>query len=271
MTESSLSLARLRRRLERIEPRREATPAGLFGCGHEGVDGWLGGGLARGRLHEVFADEAGEASAGAGFAALLGLQAGSGRPLFWLRTEAVERQAGRLYATGLEELGIAPAALLLGLVADETALLRAANDAARCAGLGALIVECWGSARMLDLTASRRLMLAAEASGVTILLLRVAAQAAPSAADTRWRVAAAPSRPLEADAPGHPTFDIELLRRRAGPAGQTWRVEWDRDRLAFQDPGALFVEEAPLSGAGLSVAADRAAADHEAAPLRHRA
>ena len=68
----------------------------------------------------------------------------------------------------------------------------------------------------------------------------MAAAESPSVADTRWRVAAAPSVPL-ADgtpdgAPGHPVFDIELLRRRAGPAGVTWRVEWNRERRAFQDP-----------------------------------
>ena len=76
-----------------------------------------------------------------------------------------------------------------------------------------------GKCPALDLTASRRLALAAEQSGVTLFLLRLEAQPVPSAADTRWTVGAAPSRSLEADAPGPPMFEIELLRRRAGPAG----------------------------------------------------
>lgn len=237
MHDSSSALTRLRRQLERIEPRREAAPAGLIALGHAPADKALGGGLARGRLHEVFAEE-GEAGSGAGFGALLGLRASEGRPLLWLRTEGAQKHNGRLHAGGLGELGLDPAALLLALAPDEAALLHAAGEATRCAGLGALLVECHGPMRGLDLTASRRLMLAAEASGVTVLLLRVAGQPAPTAADTRWRAAAAPSRALEAEAPGAPMFEAELLRRRAGPPAGPWRLEWDRDRLSFREPEA---------------------------------
>ena len=45
------------------------------------------------------------------------------------------------------------------------------------------------------LTATRRLMLSAETSGVTVLSVRIGAEPAPSAAATRWGVAAAPSTP----------------------------------------------------------------------------
>jgi protein ImuA len=86
------------------------------------------------------------------------------------------------------------------------------------------------------LTASRRLVLAAEQSGVTLFLLRLDAEPVPSAADTRWAISAAPSQALEAKAPGAPMFEIELLRRRAGPSGMRWRLEWNRDRLIFREP-----------------------------------
>jgi len=181
-------------------------------------------------------------------------------PVLWLRTEAAERQSGRLHATGLRELGLDPATLVMALVPDEVVLLRAAADAARCPGLGVLMMEAWGRAPALDLTATRRLQLAAETSGATVLLLRVAGQAQPSAAATRWEVAACPSTPLPADAPGRPAFLIELQRRRGGPSGQRWRVEWDRDTLQFN--------AAPLSGAGLSLVADRTAAGDSSAPVR---
>ena len=254
MPESVASLSKLRRRLARMESVRPADVGARVATGCAAIDDWLGGGLGRGRLHEVMAAEREDAGSVAGFAAMLALRAGEGRPLLWLRTEAAERQSGRLYATGLGELGLDGGAVLVGLVADDSALLKAANDAARCAGVGALLVECWGDPRPLDLTATRRLMLAAEASGVTVLLLRMAAAESPSVADTRWRVKAAPSVPLadgtEAGAPGHPVFEIELLRRRAGPAGVTWRVEWNRERREFQEPAA-----APLPGAILPVAA----------------
>jgi protein ImuA len=253
MAESHASLARLKRRLARLE-RAQPRDVARVATGHPGVDAWLGGGIGRGRLHEIVAEESGDAAVAAGFGALLALRAGEGKPLLWLRTEAAERQGGKLYAGGLVELGIDGSGVVLGLVADDVALLKAANDAARCAGVGALLVEAWGDPRALDLTATRRLMLAAEASGVTVLLLRVAAREAPSVADTRWGVRSAPSLPLadgtEQGAPGHPAFEIELLRRRVGPAGRTWRVEWNRERRVFQEPAA-----APLPGAVFPVAA----------------
>ena len=250
MPESSASLVRLRRRVARIEGARASGGAARFATGHTAIDAWLGGGLARGRLHEMLAEDGEDAGSLSGFAAMLALRIDAGKPLLWLRSEAAERQAGKLYATGLGEIGLSGDKVILGLLPDDAALLKAANDAARCAGLGTLIVEAWGEPKPLDLTATRRLMLAAEASGVTVLLLRAAARESPSVADTRWRIAPAPSAALAADAPGSPAFDLELLRRRAGPAGRRWRVEWNRERRAFQPSDGQ-----ALPGAVLPVAA----------------
>src|SRR3546814_8123632 len=87
------------------------------------------------------------------------------------------------------------------------------------------------------------------------------AEPMPSAADTRWQVRAAPSQALEANAPGHAALEIELLRRRAGPAGMRWRVEWNRDECIFREPA--------LSGAVVSLPFGRPAADKR--PLRRTA
>ena len=222
------------------------------------ADDWIAHGLGRGQLHELFAG-ADEGASLTGFAVALTLAAAA-TPILWLRTDRAQRDGGRLYATGLHELGLDPAALVLAVVEDEAALLRAAGDATRCPGFGTVVLEAWGRAPGIDLTATRRLQLAAEGSGVTALILRLDAQPVPSAAATRWRVAPCPSTPLDADAPGGPTFLIDLERRRGGHAGQRWRVEWDRDTQRFS--------AAPLSGAGLSLAADRPAARDPAAPLR---
>lgn len=227
------------------------------------ADDWLTQGLATAQLHEIYALDAEDGASGAGFGIANALAAGA-LPLLWLRTEACERAQGRLHATGLAELGLRADALLLGIVADEPALLRAAADAARCTGLGCVLIESVGRAPGLDLTATRRLMLAAEASGVTVLSLRVGAEPAVSAAATRWAVASATSTALDqgigGKAPGLPAYDVECLRRRGGPAGGRWRVEWDRNAKSFRG--------APLSGAGLSLAADRPAARYPAAPVR---
>lgn len=236
MRESVDHLAMLRRNLASIAGGERLSGNGRFATGHEALDATLGGGLARGRVHELFAAEADDSASAAGFAAMLALRAAEGAPILWLKGGEAERRGGRLHGPGLAELGGNPDRLVLSFAPDAKALLKSAADAARCAGLGALIVECWGKCPTLDLTASRRLALATEQSGVTLLMLRLEAEPVPSAADTRWAVSAAPSQALEANAPGRPQLEIELLRRRAGPSGMRWRLEWDRDRFTFREP-----------------------------------
>ena len=237
MRESVDHLATLKRNLASIAGGARLSGGKRIATGYPALDKALDGGLARGRVHELFAAEPDDAASATGFAAMLALRSvGRGSPIFWLRSEEGERLGGRLYAPGLVDLGGDPDSLVMGVVPDAKALLRGAADAARCSGLSALVGECRGKCPALDLTASRRLALAAEQSGVTLFLLRMEAEPVPSAADTRWAVAAAPSRALEANAPGVPTFEIELLRRRSGPAGMRWQLEWNRDRLAFREP-----------------------------------
>ncbi len=247
----SMSLSALRRRIAAIERRPPSDPLARVPLGIEPVDAALGGGLARARLHEMFAAEPADAGAASGFATMLaGRLCGDG-PIVWLREEAAQRTA-RLHAPGLMELGLDPGRMLLGIAADPLMLLRAAAEIVRCAEVAVAVIELWRQPRPLDLTASRRLAVAAEGSGVTPLILRIAAAPAPSAAHTRWRVAAAPSRPLEANAPGIPAVDVELIRQRGGSEGLHWRVEWDRDARLFR--------ESPLPGAVVPMAGHRSAA-----------
>jgi protein ImuA len=256
MHESVDPLAMIRRNLALIAGGRLLSADQRVATGHGSLDAALHGGLARGRVHELFAETSDDSASTAGFAAMLALRTvGRQAPTFWLRSDQAERHIGGVHASGLVELGGDPDGLVLGIAPDSKMLLRSAADAARCVGLKALIVECWGKCPELDLTASRRLALAAEQSGVTIFLLRLDAEPVPSAADTRWSVGAAPSQALEANAPGLPAFDIELLRRRAGPSGMRWRLEWDRDRLSFR--------ELALSGAVVSLLAGRPAAPND--------
>lgn len=236
MRDSPSIIAALRQRVGAIEGLRPQAEADRFAIGHAGFDARLGGGLLRGRLHELFAAGIDDAASAAGFALMLAAQASAHGPIMWLREDRAERRLGRLHGAGLAELGIDPWRVIMVVVPDETALLRAAGDAVRCPEVGMLLVEPWKAARGMDLTASRRLAIAAEASGVTTLLLRIEADPGPSAAQTRWGVRASPSTALEADAPGHPAFEVDLLRQRGGPAGFHHRLEWDRETLSFRDP-----------------------------------
>lgn len=232
---STRSLASLRQSLALAGLARALAPAELVGFGAPCLDEPLGGGIARAALHEVYAPAAADLAAATGFAAALALRAAGRRPLLWARQDFLDAETGRLHPPGLAELGLDPAQLLLVRARDGEGVLRAGAEAARCSALGAALIEPWGEPRQFDLTASRRLALAAEASGVMTLLLRVAAEPAPSAAGTRWLVRALPSRAREAEAPGDPAFSVRLLRHRGGLGEHEWRVEWNRDRRSFQD------------------------------------
>ena len=200
--------------------------------GVERLDAVLGGGLAQARLHEIWPAAADDAPSAAGFALMLALRASGGKgAIVWIGQE--KARTGMLYPPGLAELGIDPARLLFVTAPDEKALLRAAGDVVRSPAAAVAVIAPAGPAHLLDLTASRRLTLFAERSGTTALLLRTADPQAPSAATTRWRVAAAPSRALEANAPGHTAFRLDLLRQRGGAPSSGWQLEWDRDRTCF--------------------------------------
>ena len=225
-----------------------------FTLGAENVDAFLGGGLSRACLHEVHAPWGADGPAAAGFSLGLALRAAPGRPVFWVRQDVLEGEGGRLNGMGLAEFGVDPAALSLVRGKDAEAVLRAGVEAARCKSLGAALIEIFGAPRALDLTATLRLARAAEASGVTVFLLRIRAGEGaktgppPSAAASRWRARAQNSRALLANAPGAPCFSVTLQRHRGSAADRSWRLEWQRDRGLFHEapdgvsatlPGAL--------------------------------
>lgn len=248
------ALHALRGKIARIERHRPVDAPVLASLGVDDVDRALGGGLARGRLHELFAIEREDAAGAAGFATMLAcLMLPDGAPVLWLRQEETERRDGRLHAPGLAEIGLDPARLVLAVLPDPVTLLRAAADVVRCAEVGAVVIELWSNPRALDLTASRRLAVAAEASGVTALMLRAQAEPAPSAAQTRWAVRTAVSTALDAQAPGHTVLDIALLRQRGRPSGGRWLLEWHREQARF---GQTLASAAAASGA-VATAAER--------------
>jgi protein ImuA len=231
MSCESPSLAALKQRLAGYVP---AVPPTRFALGADPLDAVLCGGLQRARLHEIWPAEALDLPTATGFALMLAARTSeTGGPIIWIAEEKGERHRGALYPPGLSELGIDPARILFVHTPDAQALLRAAGDVTRSPVAGAAVIVPAGPMPSLDLTATRRLTLFAEQSGVTALLLRVADPQAPSAAATRWRVRAASSTVLEANAPGAPAFTLDLLRQRGGAPSYGWRLEWDRDRAHF--------------------------------------
>ncbi|KAF0227107.1 MAG: hypothetical protein FD175_2869 [Beijerinckiaceae bacterium] len=212
-------------------------------------------------LHEFYAATHMDAACLTGAALMLG-QAVKPVPYLWVRHGDGDREAGSPCPAGLRELNTDPAQAILVLSRDPASALQAALEGARTPRLGAVIVELWGAAPAYDLTASRRLALAARASSVSVLVARVAASPTPSAAETRWRVRAAPSRALAANAPGNPAFEMTLLRARNGQEGLCYCVEWDRDAHKLVSrflPGIddALIQPAPLSGTVVPVSFNR--------------
>jgi protein ImuA len=236
-TARTSTLANLRGRIERIEAHGETCALQRAPLGHAAADATLRGGLALAAVHEVFA-EGHQSGAATGFIAALAGRIAARRPLLWVRQDFSEIESGALSMSGLGELGLDPRHVVTVRAADADNALRSAADALACDALGCVVLEVFGEARQLDLVASRKLTLAAQASGVTALLLRLAATPHPSTAETRWIVRAAHSPPAAAgSAWGAPMFDAELVRHRHGPVGR-WIMEWKCDECLFTEPSA---------------------------------
>ena len=239
------TVAALRGSIERIEAHGETYSPRRVALGHADADATLQGGLALGATHEVFADAGRQSAAATGFVAGLASRAAARRPLVWIRQDFTEIESGAVSMSGLAELGLDPRLLVTVRAADVEVALRTAADALACDAVGVVVLEVWGEARQLDLIASRKLTLAAQASGATCLLLRMAAEPQPSTAETRWIVRAAHSPPAAissssaslCSAWGAPLLDAQLVRNRHGPVGR-WIMEWKCDECLFSEPAA---------------------------------
>jgi len=146
-----------------------------------------------------------------------------GRPLLWVQERMAILEAGRIYPPGLPFPGIIHVE-----ARDARAALWAMEEGLRCAALGAVIGELWGDPKALDFTATRRLAVAAEKSGVAAWLVRLGGSANLSGARMRWRVASAPSlaNMFDPRAPGAAAWDAELFRARGFAPGR-WAVAHD--------------------------------------------
>jgi len=218
-----------------------------FSLGHAAADAALGP-LRRHALHEIVA-AAHQAPAATGFVAGL-IARLERRPVVWLRQDSAGAEGGELYAPGLAAFGLDPDRVLAVRGRDPLAVLKAAGDAFPRgndprSGIGAVVIELEGAPACLDLTASRRLVLAARDAGATAFLLRLGSSPAPSAATIRWSVSAAPSEGrMRAHGPGRPSFAVTVLRNRHGATGQ-WVMEWDSHAYSFREPLPVALVPAP--------------------------
>ena len=158
-----------------------------------------------------------------GWAGFLLAHVGTDKPLLWVQERMAILESGRIHPPGL------PTQDLIHVEArDARDALWAMEEGVRCPALSCVIGEVWGEPKVLDFTATRRLAVASERSGVPCWLVRLGGMANLSGARMRWRLASAPSllNSLDGRAPGLPAWDAELFRARGSPPGQ-WTVTYE--------------------------------------------
>jgi protein ImuA len=179
------------------------------------------GGLARGALHEIAGGGLGAIHGAAAVLFAAGVLARIDGPVLW------SLSARNLFAPALGSAGLHPDRVIYAEARDEKTVLLCLEEGLRHGGLAGAV----GEVSRLPMTASRRLQLAAEASGTLAFVIRrwrTPAAASdfgqPTAATTRWRITALPSSPLPVAGVGRPRWFVELIRCRAGESAE-WELE----------------------------------------------
>jgi protein ImuA len=213
--------------------------------GAAAVDAALGGGLARAALHEVAAARPGDPAPALGFVLGVAARAAAfGGRVLWVVEGAAAGEAGALYGPGLDGFGLPARRLVVLAVRRPVDALWAMEEGLKTPGLAAVVAELLDGGAV-DLTASRRLSLAAGAGGGLGLLVAHRPAPGPSAAVTRWRAGAAAAAPDRHGGLGPPAVALTLTRNRRGPCG-AFIIEWDSHAGRFAD---LAAARSALAGA----------------------
>jgi protein ImuA len=240
--------------------------------GAAAVDAALGGGLARAALHEVAAARPGDPAAAVAFALGVAARAAGARGrVLWVVEGAAAGEAGALYGPGLDGFGLPARRLVVLAVRRPIDALWAMEEGLKTPGLAAVVAELLDGAAA-DLTASRRLSLAAQAGGGLGLLVAHRGAPGPSAAVTRWRAGAAAAAPDRHGGLGPPAVALTLTRNRRGPCG-AFTIEWDSHAGRFADlaaarPASAGASDVAAATAGRTAAALRDGAGGELRDLR---
>jgi protein ImuA len=206
-----LVLSELRERIERLERRGRKRAVLPFGVA--AIDGHLPEkGLVLGRLHEFAGASPAFEHAAAPISFVAGILARLRGPVLW----CLPRRD--LFAPGLAGSGLNPERVIFAETGKDADILPIVEEGLRSPGVAGVV----GEVSRLSFDASRRLQLAAEASGVTALLVRRWKGASereierPTAAMTRWRISSLPSAELASPGFGAIRWRVELLRCRGG-------------------------------------------------------
>lgn len=212
----------LRCKLDKITGGAVRQRYGVLPFGVQAIDAHLPeGGLRLGALHEVAGGGNGAVDGAVAALFAAGIAARVPGNILWCVTHR------DLFMPAIAQVGLSQDRLFIAECRDDNGVLESCEEALRCAGFSVVI----GEASRLSLSASRRLQLAAERSGVMSLVIRrwrhhkgAVEFNLPTAAQTRWQVSARPSTPLPVPGIGRARWSLELLRCRGGE-GAVFEVE----------------------------------------------
>lgn len=203
-------------------------------------------GLSLESVHEIHAATPEDVPAALGFlTALMASLPGTG-PVFIVTSAQSLSAAGRLHGHGLNGLGLDPGRVTFVTARNETDAFWAIEEILRS---GAAQVTAGLIAQSFDLKKSQRLSLAAREAKRPLLLLRPPKSAVASAAETRWRIAAAPAQRCCAGGLIASRWQVALERCRNGSTGE-FVLEWSHASHRFGLVTAL-ADPALSDGAGL--------------------
>jgi protein ImuA len=233
------TLNHLRRSLAKSDPSGFPDARAPLPLGLPGLDTALQGGLAYGALHELAPAAPGQLGATLGFALTLAALTAADRRILIIQTDFAAQEGGIPYGPGLESLGLPMHRLVLLRAPRPLDLLGAFEEALKSPAVVATLAEL-PEVSAADLTATRRLALAARTGGGLGLLLRYRPSPLPTAAMTRWEVAAALSTPDRLGGLGRTAFALSLIKNHRGPCGR-FTACWDHHERSFTPPLSLAV------------------------------
>lgn len=177
----------------------------------------------KGVIHEFIAVEIEHLAACDGFiGGVLSSLMKEGAPCVWVS------KSRKLFPLSLSAFNVNPDRIFFMDAKNEKDLLWIVEEALKCQGLAAVVADVVD----LDITASRRLQLASEQSGVTGFIIRKdGSKKASTIATARWLISPAPSYSGdELPGIGFPRWNVELLKVRNGNLGK-WTLEWMADEF----------------------------------------
>jgi protein ImuA len=210
-------------------------------------DAALKGGLGLGELHELAPFAPFHSGAASGFALAISTLVPRDGPVIWAQQDFAALETGGLYGLGCDLFGLTSSRLLMVRTATPRDTLWAMEEGLKTRGIAAVIGELAQDGQAADLTATRRLSLAAQQGGGLCLLLRQAACSQPSAAATRWVVAATPGAADGLGGLGRTAFRLSLTKNRRGPCG-SWVLQWDHHAKRFLPALSVAVAAPPRHG-----------------------